>query len=103
MAIVYAGRTEPGNTNWKQVANGRGVYVDVDTSDAGFDETEDVPVYLTSLGGKNQHWATTGATSIYKATHTGFRVFVRWIDSSPITPDYANEVEWHINWLGRQE
>jgi hypothetical protein len=103
MPIAYAGRTEPGNTDWKQVSNGRGVYVDVDTSDASFDVTKDIPVYITSLGGKNQHWATTGATSIYKATHKRFRVFVRWIDGSAITPEYANEVEWHINWLGRQE
>ena len=108
-----SGRTEPGSTEWKAVTNNMGVsigiYVDVTVPTvpglSNFDTTKAVPVYITSLGGKNQHWATTGATSIYKATHTGFRVYVRWINGAPLTPDFANDEDrqWHINWVGRQE
>lgn len=100
-AIVHAGRSKP--TDWKQVSNGRGIYVDVDTTVGAFSSSRPCPMYLTSLGGDNNHWATTGATSIYKATHTGFRVYVRWIDGSPLIPEFAEERGWHINWLGRQE
>jgi hypothetical protein len=108
MAIVYAGQTEPGNTDWKDMSNGRGIYVDIDTTVGAFAPPAvnvNPVIYITSLGGKSQHWATTGATSIYKPTYKGFRVYVRWIDGSPLVADFANDParEWHINWLGRQE
>jgi hypothetical protein len=55
------------------------------------------PRYFTSLGGDSYHWWTTGATSIYSPTATGFRVFV--FDShGPVTPGDANARGWHINW-----
>ena len=54
-------------------------YLDVDTSAGKFTST---PRYFTTLGGNSSHWATTGATSIYNATPTGFRVYVRWSDGS---------------------
>ena len=92
-----AGTTAPGSTNWKPYGNNIGVYVDVDTTADGFAST---PMYFTCLRGKNSHWRTTGATSIYNATRTGFRVYVRWSDGSTLTPAKANDLEWHINWLG---
>ena len=57
------------------------------------------PRYFTTLGGNSSHWATTGATSIYNATPTGFRVYVRWSDGSALTPAQANSFQWHVNWL----
>ena len=57
-------------------------------------------MYFTCLRGKNSHWRTTGAPSTYSATRTGFRVYVRWSDGSTLTPAKANDLEWHINWLG---
>ncbi len=100
-AKVYSGRTK--SDEWKAVSNGCGIYIKVDTTSAGFDTSRPVPVYLTSLVGDNNIWATTGATSIYKPTHTGFRVYIRWIDGGPLTPEFAEGLNWHITWLGRQE
>jgi hypothetical protein len=92
-----AGSTPPGSTNWKPYGNNIGVFVDVDATAAGFGST---PKYFTGLGGNTSHWRTTGATSIYNATSTGFRVHVRWADGSTLTPAKANSLQWHINWLG---
>jgi hypothetical protein len=100
---IASGRTTPGATAWQpypSAADSRGVYVNVDTSAAGFTGT---PVYITSIGGNSSHWATTGATSIYMPTATGFRVYVRWADGSPLTPAQANGFGWHINWMGMQQ
>ena len=96
---MAAGRTEPGKTAWRvyDVQGSKGLVLDVDTRAAGFAST---PLYFTSMGGKIGHWATTGATSIYSPTKAGFRVYVRWANGNPLTPEYANEGEWHINWYG---
>jgi len=93
-SIIASGRTEPGATNW-QVYSPTGIFVDVDTSSAGF---RIGAIYVTSLGGNSSHWATTGGTSIYTPTATGFRVYVRWVDGGPLTPAQANQLGWHINW-----
>jgi len=93
--LAAAGSTTPGATDWVQYGS-NGLYLDVDTSSAGFTET---PIYLTSLGGYGGHWATTGATSIYVPKPTGFRVYVRFI-SGAITPEQANLWKWHVRWAG---
>jgi hypothetical protein len=95
-AFIAKGSTPVGNTAWQQYPDGEGVYVDVDTSSAGAKTT---PIYITSLGGRLAHWSTTGATSIYEPTPTGFRVYVRWSAGGPLTPAEANFNEWHINWI----
>ena len=95
-ALIARGSTPVGNTAWQQYPDGEGVFVDVDTSSAGFTTT---PIYITSLGGDTQHWGTTGATSIYVPTPTGFRVYVRWWAGGPLTPALANQNRWHINWI----
>jgi hypothetical protein len=93
-ALIARGLTPVGNTAWQQYEVDS-VFVDVDTSSAGFTTT---PMYLTSLGGNAYHWMTTGATSIYHSTPTGFRIYVRFTGGS-ITPALANQYEWHINWI----
>ncbi len=98
---IASGRTLPGDTNWQQYnppAN-TGIFLDVDTSAAGFSST---PVYTTSIGGNSSHWATTGATSIYSATPRSFRVYVRWANGNTLTPAQANGWQWHINWIGME-
>ncbi len=95
-ALIARGSTPVGNTAWQQYYDGEGVFVDVDTSSAGFNNT---PIYITSIGGLGFHWATTGATSIYFPTPTGFRVFVRWSTGGALTPATANQSGWHINWI----
>ncbi len=97
VAKIASGRTQPGATNWQK--SNDYVYVDVDTSAAGFAKT---PVYVTSIGGDSQHYGTTGASSVYSATATGFRIFIRWdkgFKDTAITPEEANGYKWHINWI----
>ncbi len=90
---LATGSTPAGSTNWvKYSANG--IYVDVDTSSAGFSST---PQYITSLGGNSNHWTTTGASSIYNAAASGFRIYI-YKAGVDLTPEYANERNWHINW-----
>jgi len=101
-SLIARGSTPVGNTAWQQyfVPGGglfeQGVFVDVDTSSGGFTTT---PIYITSIGGWSSHWGTTGATSIYTPTPTGFRVYVRFSTGEPITPALANQLGWHINWI----
>jgi phage baseplate assembly protein gpV len=92
-----SGSTTPGSTNWQPYEGTIGIYLDVDTSAGRFTTT---PKYFTSLGGNSSHWATTGVTSIYTPSPTGFRVYVRWSDGSALTPAQANSLHWHVNWLG---
>ena len=91
---IVTGKTEP--RQWKNYPNGTGVMVDIDTSDAHFAQT---PLYFTSIAGISHHWATAGATSIYDATPTGFRIYVRWAEGDPLTVDDAVAHGWYINWM----
>jgi hypothetical protein len=101
-SLIARGSTPVGNTAWQQYFDPgaglfeQGVFVDVDTSSGGFTTT---PIYITSIGGSSSHWGTTGATSIYTPTPTGFRVYVRFSTGQPITPALANQLGWHINWI----
>lgn len=92
---VGAGRT-PAGANWL-VYSSNGIYINVDTSSAGFTKP---PIYITSLGGSSLHWATTGATSIYVPSPAGFTVYVKWSDSSALTPAQAQSLGWFIQWIG---
>jgi hypothetical protein len=89
-----SGRTLP--TDWV-VYSPTGIMVDVNTSAGHFTGT---PEYFTSIGGNSSHWNTTGATSIYLATPTGFRVYVRWANGVALTPTDAVNLGWYINWWG---
>lgn len=94
---IASGSTPVGNTAWQLYGGSEaGIFVDVDTSLAGFTTT---PIYITSLGGISGHWRTTGATSIYVPTPTGFRVYIRLFDGGSLTPALANQLGWHINWI----
>lgn len=90
---LCSGRTTPGTTNWQQYST-TGIYVDVNTTACGLSV---VPEYFTSLGGMTSHWMTTGATSIYAPTATGFRIYINSLFGA-ITPAIANSYGWHINW-----
>jgi hypothetical protein len=92
----YSSSTPLGKTAWQQAGVG-GLYVDIDTSSAGYSRV--VPAYITSLEGANFHGETIGATSIYLARPQSFRVYVRFVSGNPITPAFANQNEWRINWI----
>jgi hypothetical protein len=100
VAKFASGKTQPGATNW-QKGNGDYVYVDVDTSAAGFAQT---PIYVTSIAGSAYHTYVTGASAVYNPTPTGFRISVRWDSGqgglATLTPEEANKNKWHINWIG---
>jgi hypothetical protein len=68
MARTASGRTKAGATDWRSYPGGNGIFVDVDTSWAGF---SDKVVYITSLGGRTNHWATTGGSSVYPSPPLG--------------------------------
>ena len=89
---IFIGNTSAGGTNWVQYS-GDGVYVDIDTTAAGFSAT---PMYFTSLGGRTRHWTTTGGTSIYSPTKNSFRVY---LFKEGITAAEAKSNDWHINWI----
>lgn len=90
--------------NWQHypIATGDGVYMDVDTSAAGFTST---PVYFTSISGIAGHWRTTGASSIYDPTSTGFRIYINDLNDEDVTPSMVNSAVppnwgWVIHWCG---
>lgn len=91
-----SGATPEDDTDW-QAYGTETIYLDVDTSAAGFTST---PLYITSLGGDHSHWEVVGATSIYDPTKTGFRIYLRSTAGNSLTPDYAKSRHWHIQWLG---
>lgn len=95
MMKIAAGKTKP--DQWQQYPGGKGIFVDVDTSSAKFSET---PIYVTSIHGSSSHWATTGASSVYLAKPTGFRIYIRWVNYGPLTPAQAIQWKWHIQWIG---
>jgi hypothetical protein len=95
-------RMESGQTSindWMTYHTGNGVYVDVNTAAAGF---KSIPHYVVSLYGKSQHWAVTGVTSIYNASISGFRVYLRWSVSGniPLNAAHAQEKGWYLRWTG---
>jgi hypothetical protein len=112
---IAAGRTEPGKTNW-QAFSSNGLFLDVDTSSAGFTEC---PIYVTSLAGNAALVHMEGMTSLYPPgapagspggpplpgptgpTARGFRVYINFTQNvGPLTPEIANDNRLHINWIG---
>ncbi len=101
---VHSGTTElKGWIQHADVANQ--IYIDVDTSKCEFKET---PLYICSLVGCSHHWSTTGGSSIYAPTPTGFRVSVRnavsyFIEGTcnyfPLQVSTAVKHKWRINWI----
>ena len=89
---IVVGKTDPKKTAWVQYTDS-GIYVDVDTSSAGFSST---PQYFTSLGGHTNNWLAQGATSIYRPTAQGFRIHVSYQD---LTAAKAKKWGWYINWI----
>ena len=92
---VVAGSTPVTTSNWKQY-NSYMLYLDVDTSAAGFQNT---PVYTTTLAGQGGNWWVTGGSSPYSTSPTGFRVYVGFIDGRSVSPQQAHDNDWHINWV----
>jgi secreted trypsin-like serine protease len=84
------GNTATGS-NWVQYSTDS-IYLDVDTSSCQRTVT---PLYFASLGGRTSHFTALGATSIYKPTPTGFRVY---LSQSGLTAADAADRQYYINW-----
>lgn len=100
---IIAGRTKPGK-DWKPDGErANHIYIDVDTSFASFAST---PVYVCSLDGTEWQMYTVGGSSVYNATATGFRVYLRWSPTKkwPMANlvARADDRKWHINWIGAE-
>ena len=96
-----SGSTPLGNTNWQQYElgkNDQGIFIDIDTSAAAFTET---PKYFTALRGEGDLSQVKGVHAIYNASPTGFRIYLYRPDQ--LTPEFANQHNWHIQWLGMTE
>jgi hypothetical protein len=91
---IGSGQTQPGQ-GW--VDDSPGIYLDVDTTTAGFAGTPD---YVCSVGGRTQHWDLIGTNTISQPTATGFRVRVQRHDGVAIDPSYAQQRDWYVNWVG---
>jgi hypothetical protein len=94
--IPEAGSTTYGATSWKAYGN-NALYLDVDTSTAGFTKP---PVYFTSLAGSYYQWEANGVSSIYTPSSTGFRTYLRDDTGTALTPAFANQMGWNIQWVG---
>lgn len=90
--IVF-GATPAGATSWDQYEP-KTLRVRIETSAAGFSNT---PIYFTSLGGAGNHFVATGATNIYDATATGFTVYINM--PYDVTPQFANDNRWNVQWV----
>jgi len=97
-ASQKAGVTKPGKSGWKQFAKDT-VYVDVDTSACKYTDT---PSIVTALHGASDHWRTQGVHSIYRATKTGFRVYVSHANVK-LTAAMAEEKKWAVAWIGSND
>ena len=107
------GETLPGLTRWKQAANSRVIYTDVDTRGCEFRTT---PRYFTALQNSQfasfgltqaqskaalKFWRTQGVNVVHAPTSTGFRVYV----TAPHYPDpglaeKAEQEQWQVTWIG---
>jgi len=97
---LASGSTTPGATAWQQESD-TNIFVDVDTSAAGFETT---PVYITSLVAPLNHDLALGATCINNATATSLRVYLRFAFADGEGPNstFARQRRWHINWIGME-
>jgi hypothetical protein len=105
---VCVGQTEPGRTNWKDIGRQDlpSVYVDIDTSECGFQST---PIYIVNVHGDQFIFLTSGGCNVYNRTERGFRVYVTFADEATrmlqneqvpkLTPEKANEWKWHVQWI----
>jgi hypothetical protein len=90
------------NTAWQDNPGpGGGVFLDINTIDCGFAASGAVPTYVTSINGTGNHHRTTGVSSIYSASPTGFRVYLHPQDGIALNRDIARAGHWRVHWLAQ--
>ncbi len=96
---ICSGTTPIGNTSWKphedsDIPAKTDITVDVDIKKCEFAEA---PILLSALNGTRNHRRAIGGSNAYLITKSGFKIYVY----SPwgITPENANNWNWHIEWI----
>ena len=103
-------RSDPASFQYGSAMHEGEICIDVDTSSHHFTFT---PHYVASFGGTgSEHHMTTGASSVYHASPTGFRVYIKkeqclscmsqgqqQTQRTPLTAILAKERGYHINWV----
>ena len=95
---IATGKTTPMSTAWeKDLDIDDALYLNVNTKSGNFTST---PHYFAVIQGKSRHWETTGISSIYYPSPSGFRLYIKY--QNGVTPDFANSEknQWHIVWFG---
>ncbi len=92
---ICAGSTTPG-AGWA-VYSPSAIRIIVNTAGCAFTGT---PTYFTSIGGVGAHFELVGGSAIYGPSATGFVVYLRKSDGSPLEPADAVAGAWSINWQG---
>jgi hypothetical protein len=91
---LSAGTTARGASGWKQNLK-HSLYIDVDTSRAGLTA---IPRYFVSAESGEAHSRLIGGDTVYKATPTGFRMYVLH-ELGSFTPAQAEAQGWVISWI----
>jgi hypothetical protein len=77
--------------------DGPGIFIDVPVQSTS-PPLPFTPTYSPTLVGSSGHWLVTGVTSIYNATPTGFRLYLRRADGGSLSPADAMNNNWSIRW-----
>jgi len=78
--------------DWRDYGNAN-MYVDVNIAPYKFTQT---PTIVTSIHGVSSHWTTSGASSVYSASPTTFRIYIL---RNGVTMANAKAWGWVINWV----
>ncbi len=102
--IVRTGSCPPKWTAYISVYGKHGVFMDVDTSVAGFKPGDDV-TYTATLNGSADLWTVVGSTSLYPLPPTssfrvGFRVYL--FDTVCSSGIHGRSADWTLKWVGVQ-
>jgi len=89
---VCAGTTGRYKSKWRNYSS-MGIYSDVDIRRCGFVK---VPTITTSLEGDGNHWTALGGSSVYSASHRGFRIYVRF---GGVRKGKAKSWKWNVEWI----
>jgi hypothetical protein len=99
-SIMFESGSTGGTTpSWQSYTgpDGPGIYIDVPVQSTS-PPLPYTPTYSPTLHGTQAQWVVTGVTSIYNATPTGFRIYLRRSDGGPLTPADAVNNDWSIVW-----
>ena len=92
---ICTGKTAPGNTNWQSYGT-EGLVLWVNISNCDFELT---PFLVSALHGSTSHWGTTGGSNVYDVSPSSFAVYVRYSSGGALTPQNANDMNWHLHWI----